>query len=82
MSEKQIYENLDSSIRLLNENVELKKIIEKAREYIEKYEAVIGYYDSNYDGEYDTYSHDLVKEELLEILEKENKYGKKRIRNI
>ena len=57
-----------------NEEIErLHSIIKEVREYIEKYEAIIGYYDSNYDGEYDTYTHDFVKEDVLKILNKENK---------
>ena len=53
-------------------NLELTTIIKEVREYVEKYEVINGYYDSNYDGENDTYSHDLVKEDILEILDKEN----------
>ena len=42
--------------------------IGKAIKYIKRYEQINGYYDSCYDGQYDTYSHDNVKEELLDIL--------------
>ena len=47
---------------------ELQARIDKAIEYIKRYEQINGYYDSCYDGEYDTYSYDNIKEELLDIL--------------
>ena len=59
--------------QLQEENKRLHSIIKEVREYVEKYEVINGYYDSNYDGENDTYSQDIVKEDILEILDKENK---------
>lgn len=50
-----------------------ENIIKEVREYIERYEVIFGYYDANYDGISDTYSHNTVKEDLLKILDKENK---------
>ena len=44
--------------------------IEKAIEYIEKYDFITGYYEHNYDDVNDTYTHYTVKEELEEILYK------------
>lgn len=58
---------------LINENALLKDIIKEVREYIEKYDFITGYYEHNYDDGNDTYTHYTVKEELLEILDKENK---------
>lgn len=51
-----------------------ENIIKEVREYIEKYDFITGYYEHNYDDENDTYTHYTVKEELLEILDK-NKLG-------
>ena len=48
-----------------------ENIIKEVREYIEKYDFITGYYEHNYDDENDTYTHYTVKEELLEILDKE-----------
>ena len=50
-------------------NIELQERIDKALEKINQYEVITGYYDSNYDGEEDTYSHDNLKEDLLNILQ-------------
>lgn len=56
-----------------NKKIErLNNIINKAIEYIERYETISGYYDSNYDGEADTYSHDNVKDDLLQMLDKDS----------
>ena len=49
-----------------------ENIIKEVREYIEKYDFITGYYENNYDDVNDTYTHYTVKEELLEILDKEN----------
>ena len=51
----------------------LHSIIKEVRELAQRYNILIGYYDGydGYDGTHDTYSHDTVKEELLEILDKE-----------
>lgn len=54
--------------KLKLENEKLNYIINKTKEYIKKYELISGYYDSCYDDEYDTYSNNNVKEELLGIL--------------
>lgn len=54
----------------------LQAIRDKAIEYIKRYEQINGYYDSCYDGEYDTYSNDNVKEELLDILKGSDTNGK------
>lgn len=66
----EIRDNEDSAIKLLEENIKVKDVIKEVREYIKKYEVINGYYDSNYDGENDIYSHDLVKEDILAILDK------------
>lgn len=52
----------------------LHSIIEEVRELVQRYNILIGYYDGYdcYDETHDTYSHDTVKEELLEILNKED----------
>ena len=56
------------------ENEQLHSIIEEVRELVQRYNILIGYYDGYdcYDETHDTYSHDTAKEELLEILNKEN----------
>ena len=64
-TKKELYLNL--KIQKL-EIERLNNRIYKAIEYIKRYEQINGYYDSCYDGEYDTYSYDNVKEELLDIL--------------
>ena len=54
---------------------ELEAIVEEeVRELVQRYNILIGYYDGYdcYDETHDTYSHDTAKEELLEILNKEN----------
>lgn len=63
----------------LEENIVLSDLwcksqekIKEVREYIEKYDFITGYYEYNYDDGNDTYTHYTVKEELLEILDKEN----------
>jgi len=59
-------EEYDKEIERLN------NIIKNAIEYIKRYETISGYYDSNYDGEADTYSHDNVKDDLLQMLDKDS----------
>lgn len=54
-------------------NLELLERMDKAVEYIEKYDFITGYYEYNYDDENDTYTHYTVKEELLEILKGSDK---------
>lgn len=64
---------LKKRINAINDTkIDLQFRIDKAIEYIERYEQINGYYDSCYDGEYDTYSYDNVKEELLDILKGED----------
>lgn len=46
-----------------------KEVLDKIKEKVNQYEFISGYYDNNYDGEDTTYSHDTLKEELLELLE-------------
>ena len=65
---------------LQNENKKLKSqlqqkenIIKEVREKINHYELIIGDYDACYDGVYDTYSNYDLKEDMLKILDKENK---------
>ena len=66
MDKKQVYENQETAIKLLEENVELKKRIKEAREYIE--ENIIGNYFKRYDDEIYRCCDDI-----LEILEGEVK---------
>ncbi len=49
---------------------EMKNKINNVINKINQYEIISGYYDSNYDGIEDTYSHD-IKEELLYILKEQ-----------
>lgn len=70
---KAIYDTTYLFKTLKEENDQLHSIIKEVREYIEKYDFITGYYEYNYDDENDTYTHYTVKEELLEILDKENK---------
>lgn len=46
-----------------------KEILDKIKEKVNQYEFISGYYDDNYDGEDTTYSHDTLKEDILELLE-------------
>lgn len=69
MNEKQIYENLDSSIKLLNENVSLKKQLESIKFNLNKIKVVLQ--------EYKQGSHDVENEwaeeicdEILKMIEK------------
>ena len=55
------------------EIIKLKSIIKEVREYIEHYENIRGYYEYEENG-YDEYNYEEdLKQELLEILDKENK---------
>lgn len=67
-------EEKDKEIEQLKSQLQQKEnIIKEVREKINQYEFITGYYDACYDEIYDTYSNDNVKEELLEVLDKENK---------
>ena len=68
------YNNLlKEHIKLKQELQQKENIKKEVREYIEKYDFITGYYEHNYDEGNDTYTHYTVKEELLEILDKEKK---------
>lgn len=55
-----------------NDAEDYKSRIDKAVEYIKRFEGIIGLYDANYDGEYDTYYHYDADKELLNILNGRN----------
>ena len=71
MSELSIAESIKQDYE---EEIErLHSIIKEVREYIEHYETIRGYYEYQELG-YDEYNYDEdLKQELLEILDKENK---------
>lgn len=58
--EKQVYENQESLLKIMQENIELKKQIKKLREYVESINGNFWMATS-------------VKKELLEILDKGDK---------
>ena len=62
---------VDEELELYNEVIRLREIIDKVNDKVNCYEVITGYYDSNYDGEHDTYLHDL-KDDLLNILKENN----------
>ena len=62
------YNDEKEIIKLYEKEVNnLQSKIDKAIDKLNQYEIISGYYDSNYDGIEDTYSHD-IKEDLLDIL--------------
>ena len=63
---------IEQKLELYNEVIRLREIIDKIKNKVNQYEAITGYYDSNYDGIEDIYSHDL-QEDLLNILRGEDK---------
>lgn len=65
---------LDYITNLQEENIKLRKTINNVKEKVNQYEFISGYYDDNYDGEDTTYSHDTLKEDLLEDIDKLEKY--------
>lgn len=69
--DKEEIELIDYVEELKDQLQQKENIIKEVREYIEKYDFITGYYEHNYDDENDTYTHYTVKEELLEILDKE-----------
>ena len=72
---KNIKENIKSATiftyvdGLEKENKKQKEVLDKIKEKVNQYEFISGYYDDNYDGEDTTYSHDTLKEDILELLE-------------
>lgn len=59
--EIQEYEDIINNLQF-----KIDKVINK----INQYELIVGYYDSNYDGYDDTYSHE-IKDELSDILKED-----------
>lgn len=65
MEEKQVYENQETAIKLLNENIDLKKRIQKALNYINGHNL----YDIDIDENYYDVNDGKARLDLLEILE-------------
>ena len=76
-SEDKMYENYSSEVErmqkcideLQQENKKYKEVIDKAIEYINKYESIKAYYEYIDEDGYDEYNYDEdFKKELLDIL--------------
>lgn len=62
-------DTLNNYVKLQQENKKLKEVIDKAIEYINKYESIKAYYEYIDEDGYDEYNYDEdFKKELLDIL--------------